>query len=52
MMDNNCAMKAAVVTVGGWGMGLVMSMFMNAVEMRDIEQIGSGKVSTKMTMAV
>jgi len=37
MMDNNCAMKAGLVTIGGWGMGLVMSMFMNAVEMRDLE---------------
>lgn len=50
-MDSNCALKAGIVTIGGWAMGLVMSMFMNAVEMRDIETIGNGKVSTKMTIA-
>ncbi|KAL4478848.1 hypothetical protein ABPG72_009674 [Tetrahymena utriculariae] len=50
-LENNCAMKAAFAAGGGWVMGFGMAMFMNAVEMRDIEQIGSGRVSTKMTIA-
>ena len=35
-MDKNCIIKAAVSYVMGGGMGLIMAMFMNAVEMREI----------------
>ena len=35
-MDTNCIAKAVMSYVMGGGMGLVMAMFMNAVEMREI----------------
>ena len=36
-MDKNCALKVCLVTVGGGAMGLVMALFMNAMEMRPME---------------
>jgi len=36
-MDTNCFAKACMVTVGGGAMGFLMAMFMNAVEMRDLD---------------
>ena len=35
-MDKNCVIKAGVSYVMGGAMGLIMAMFMNAVEMREI----------------
>lgn len=36
-MDTNCAAKAGMVTVAGGAMGFMMALFMNAVEMRDMD---------------
>ncbi|CAM6001665.1 unnamed protein product [Sphagnum balticum] len=36
-LDDNCVGKAAVSYVMGGALGIVMSMFMNAIEMRDYE---------------
>ena len=33
--DSSCLAKVTMVTVAGYGMGFLMALFMNAVEMRD-----------------
>ena len=48
-MDKNCIMKAGVSYVMGGAMGLIMAMFMNAVEMREIE-IGKVRRSTPIVL--
>ena len=50
-MDTNCAAKAAMVTVAGGGMGFLMALFMNAVEMRDLDY-GRTKQSTRYVLRV
>ena len=51
MLETNCALKAAMVTVGGGAMGFVMAIFMNAVEYRDLEY-GRTKLPTRAVMRV
>lgn len=48
-LEGNCIGKAAVSYVLGGAMGLVMAMFMNAVEMREIE-IGKVRRSTAIVL--
>lgn len=48
-MDKNCLIKAGVSYVMGGAMGLIMAMFMNAVEMREIE-IGKVRRSTAIVL--
>jgi import inner membrane translocase subunit TIM22 len=49
-MDTNCALKALMVTVAGGGFGFLMALFMNSVEMRDMDL--ATKFSTKMSLRV
>ena len=48
-LEGNCVGKAAFSYVMGGAMGLVMAMFMNAVEMREIE-IGKVRRSTAIVL--
>ncbi|CAD8112207.1 unnamed protein product [Paramecium sonneborni] len=48
-MDTNCAAKAGMVTVAGGAMGFLMALFMNAVEMRDMDY-GRTKQSTRYVL--
>jgi hypothetical protein len=41
-----------MVTVGGGAMGFVMALFMNAMEYRDIEMIGTIRQSARQTLKV
>ena len=50
-MDTNCAAKAGMVTVAGGAMGFLMALFMNAVEMRDMDY-GRTKQSTRYVLRV
>lgn len=49
IMDKNCILKASLSYVMGGAMGLVMAMFMNAVEMREVE-IGKIRRSTAIVL--
>lgn len=48
-MESNCIGKAAMSYVMGGAMGLIMAMFMNAVEMREIE-VGKVRRSTTIVL--
>lgn len=48
-METNCIGKAVMSYFMGGAMGLVMAMFMNAVEMREIE-IGKVRRSTPIVL--
>jgi import inner membrane translocase subunit TIM22 len=50
-LETNCALKAAMVTVGGGAMGFAMALFMNAVEFREIEY-GRSKMPTRAVLRV
>ena len=48
-LEQNCIGKAALSYVMGGAMGMVMAMFMNAIEMREIE-IGKVRRSTAIVL--
>lgn len=50
-MDTNCAAKAGMVTVAGCAMGFMMALFMNSVEMRDMDYSRT-KQSTRYILRV
>ena len=41
-----------MATVAGGGFGFLMALFMNAMEMRDFDTLGRGKISTRMSVKV
>ena len=52
MFDTSCMVKSGIVTVGGYAMGFVMALFMNAMEFREIDTARGFKVSTKKALQV
>jgi len=50
MIDTNCGLKAMMVTIGGGVMGLVMALFMNAMEFREMDFTKGAKQTAKTNM--
>ena len=36
-METNCILKCIVATTGGYGLGMLTSLFLNAVEYRELD---------------
>ena len=46
-LDNNCAAKGAMALTGGYGMGLLFGLFMNAMSHNEVQMGKSFAATTK-----